>query len=104
MAHDLIDSYFRTQERAIAPGVFGCVDSDGDTVVVMWLRAETEGSGDVGRWLDGLPTDRLVKVVAVTSDRLAGMLERRGFVQRMVLMPAADDWVPAHIRKAVRDG
>lgn len=97
---DLIDRFFRTQETPLAPGVFGCVETEGDTIVVMWVRAEVEGSGAVGRWLDSLPTDRKIKMIGVVSERLRGMLERRGYVQRMVLMPAADEWMPAHIRKA----
>lgn len=41
--------------------------------------AEREGNGDVGRWLDSLPRDHVVIVTSVISERLKGMLERRGF-------------------------
>lgn len=43
------------------------------------LAGQPRTPGDVGRWLDALPTDRKIIVPAVVSPRLAGMLERRGF-------------------------
>lgn len=63
----------------IAPGVAGSMRDEGDELQISVVIALEEGSGDVGRFLDTLPTDRKVRVTTVVSDRLAGMLERRGF-------------------------
>lgn len=65
--------------RQLAPGVLGCIEDKGDCLVVIWLEAEEEGSGDVGRWLDRLDPATAVIVMEVLSERLRGMLTRRGF-------------------------
>jgi hypothetical protein len=96
---DLIEAAFRSQERDVAPGVRGVVEDDGQTITIMWIRATTEGSGDVGRWLDSLPADRKVRVIGVTSYRLAQMLHRRGYRQVHVTMPSGTGWIEAHVRK-----
>ena len=74
MGHELV---------LLAPGVYGFTldDPDGALVIPM-IVAEYPGSGAVGRYLDTLPTNRRVIVEACISPRLAGMLERRGFVWR----------------------
>lgn len=65
------------QESILAPGVSGyAIHSDG-TVFIPLISADKEGSGDVGRFLDSL-SPRCV-IPNVTSNRLKGMLERRGF-------------------------
>lgn len=64
----------------LASGVFGYgVDTERGLYIPV-VTAEKEGNGDVGRFLDSLPTDRRVVFPTVISSRLAGMLERRGFV------------------------
>ena len=63
----------------IAPGVEGIEHDFGTIFELASIRAITEGSGAVGAYLDRLPRDRTVIVPFVVSERLAGMLERRGF-------------------------
>jgi hypothetical protein len=93
----------------LGPGVNGLVKIFPDKIEILGLRAEVEGSGDVGRWLDQLPTDCLIRVPNVTSDRLKGMLSRRGFreVQRFEVVrykgQVQEFMVPTWIRKPVRN-
>ena len=63
----------------IGPGVEGIEHDFGTVFEVASIRAVTEGCGAVGAYLDRLPRDRTVIVPFVVSERLAGMLERRGF-------------------------
>jgi len=74
-------------EPRLAPGVRGyTVWSHGELYVPLVI-AEREGSGDVGRYLDTLPLDRVVKFPSVLSERLAGMLLRRGFAPATEMTP-----------------
>lgn len=74
-------TFFLGQEPELAPGVRGyTVDSGDKGFYVPLIYAEDEGSGAVGAYLDGLPRDRRVVFPTVLSGRLAGMLQRRGFV------------------------
>lgn len=69
----------------LAEGVEGIVHSRPDLLglghglELGGIRATTEGSGAVGRYLDSLPEALPIVVPFVVSDRLAGMLERRRF-------------------------
>jgi hypothetical protein len=64
----------------LAPGVRGyTVESDG-AVYIPVIIADAPGQGDVGRYLNSLPLDRIIRVPTVTSNVLEGMLKRRGFV------------------------
>lgn len=63
----------------LAAGVLGYTVEEDDELYIPVIMAVEEGSGDVGRYLDALPKDRTVKVPEVASERLRGMLERRGF-------------------------
>jgi hypothetical protein len=65
-----------------APGVMVVAypSGYGDHLRITWVSALRPGSGDVGRWLDTLPSDQTIWVSAVVSPRLAGMLARRGFI------------------------
>lgn len=78
----VLAALMRLPEGKIAPGVFVASNQDDGWLNITFVVAESEGSGDVGRWLDTLPRDRPVKVVNVISERLAGMLRRRGFVEQ----------------------
>ena len=74
-------------EPRLAPGVRGYqVWSHGELYVPL-IIADHPGCGDVGRFLDALPKDRVVKVPTVTSGRLAGMLARRGFAEAAEMTP-----------------
>jgi hypothetical protein len=65
----------------VAPGVKVWMIDNGAWVTVRAVLAdEPRIPGAVGAWLDTLPHDRRVIVPFVVSTRLAGMLERRGFV------------------------
>lgn len=65
----------------LAPGVRGyAIENDG-LIYIPLINAETEGAGDVGRFLDSLSPRCLI--VNVTSRRLKGMLERRGWTCKM---------------------
>jgi hypothetical protein len=67
----------------LAPGVVGYdVDHEGELWIPV-IHAENPGAGDVGRYLDSLPTDRTVVVPNVINGQLAEMLERRGFQHTM---------------------
>lgn len=67
----------------VAPGVLGFIrDMVEGPLIIPMVIAKHQGAGDVGRWLDGLAQDRTIIVPAVVSDRLAGMLLRRGFQER----------------------
>ena len=89
--------------QPLAAGVWGLTrdDPDGSLVVVM-IVAEQEGTGAVGKYLDALPVDRRVIVEACISLRLAGMLERRGFVeqQQACFDPATNEWTDGFVRSA----
>lgn len=77
----------------LAPGVRGYAIAHGDAIYVPWIDAVKEGSGDVGRFLDSLPPG--TKIPNVISDRLVGMLQRRGW-QKTYEAPngeAVDVWV-----------
>jgi hypothetical protein len=87
----------------LAPGVYGFTRDDPDgALVIPMIAAEMPGSGDVGRYLDSLPNNRRVIVEAVISIRLAGMLERRGFVWRpdATLDPDTNEIVDGLVREA----
>lgn len=75
----LIDAML-TVCRPVAYGVLADVYDNGGWVNVRGVLASTPRvPGAVGDWLDTLPKDRRVIVWAVTSRRLAEMLQRRGF-------------------------
>jgi len=95
-------------EIELAPGVFGFlrefIGPNTHTIEIASLRAAHEGNGDVGRYLDSLPKDQTVVVPLVTSERLAGMLDRRGYRKGAVMVELygieGPTWVEAWIRKA----
>jgi hypothetical protein len=72
----------------LAPGVQGFAFHKNNLIIIPMILAEHEGNGDVGRMLDRLSA-RCV-IMAVTSKRLEGMLERRGYT--MVEIDNCDFW------------
>lgn len=68
-------------EPRLAPGVRGYTVWSHGALYIPLMIADREGHGDVGRYLDALPTDRTIKVPTVTSARLLGMLTRRGYMK-----------------------
>jgi hypothetical protein len=69
------------REPWLAPGVRGYAVEHRGRIYIPLIAAEKEGSGDVGRFLDSL-SPRCV-FSCVTSERLRGMLERRGFAMTL---------------------
>jgi len=67
-------------EVQIAPGVHGQMFDTPNGIYIPVISADNPGSGDVGRFLDGLPMDRDIKFPCVLSPTLRGMLLRRGYV------------------------
>ena len=74
-------------EPVLAAGVRGYKLWSRGELYVPLIIADRPGNGDVGRFLDALPKDRVVKVPTVTSARLAGMLARRGFAEAAEMTP-----------------
>jgi len=99
-----IDPAFGSILEPLAPGVYGyTMEHDGALYLPMIWSAE-EGKGHVGRFLDSLPRDRTVRVPNVISDRLAGMLERRGFVRIWEMAPEMNEDVEVWERKGETAG
>lgn len=100
---DAATDYVRRQvEYELAPGVYGWTrDTHDGALEIASLRAAHEGDGAVGRYLDALPTDRRVIVPLVTNPRLAGMLARRGFIERDRFMPEVlgGTWCKVWVRR-----
>jgi hypothetical protein len=92
MAEVLIDP--GKSSHALGPGVFGYSVETPDGLYIPVVQAQREGQGDVGRWLDSLPTDRRIVFASVFSPRLAGMLERRGWTFVSEFDPRTGEDVP----------
>lgn len=67
-------------EPVIAPGVRGYAVRSGSRIFIPLIVAEKQGNGDVGRFLDSLSPRCIIP--NVTSARLKGMLQRRGWRPR----------------------
>lgn len=63
----------------IGPGVHGHMVEQGNVTYIPMIVAHTPGSGEVGRWLSSLAQERTWKIPCVISQRLRGMLTRRGW-------------------------
>ena len=83
----------------LAPGVLG-VACRRDVFILSAVLAVQPGLGDVGRYLDTLPTDMEVHVPNVTSPTLATMLHRRGFRERRIELLNGEP-VDVFVRKAL---
>lgn len=69
----------------LAPGVQGFAFGTRKYIYIPLLMAVKEGSGDVGRFLDSLSPR--CRIVDVKSDRLKGMLVRRGWKAHVRALP-----------------
>lgn len=79
-----IDPLLFDQLDHLASGVVGySIDEEDGSLWIPLIYAEDEGAGDVGRYLDSLPTDRTIVVPNVINPRLEQMLARRGFTERV---------------------
>ena len=106
VVHELVPG----REPFLAPGVRGvALQHEGATWIPL-LRAERQGAGDVGRYLDSLAaTPGRWRVPSVISARLLGMLKRRGWTRSWARVEGSDEvvdvWsldveVPPHGRAA----
>lgn len=68
----------RLELYSLGPGVIGYAIQVGDEIFIPMIEALKQGDGRVGKWLDTL-SNRCV-IVNCTSERLRGMLERRGWI------------------------
>jgi hypothetical protein len=83
----------------LAPGVQGyTVDTDHGLYVPL-IESTEERQGNVGRYLDSLPTDRRVVVPNVINGLLADMLHRRGFILVEEWSEQMEEMVPCWERK-----
>jgi len=85
----------------LGEGVEGyTVEKDGATYIPLVI-ATHPGSGQVGRWLDGLDPARTWKIPNITSGRLHGMLTRRGWEVTSEWADMMDEWVDVYVKRAV---
>lgn len=87
LASDLFKEFFGDLPE-ISNGVFGDIVERGDYIFINIVWSAVEGQGNVGRWLNSLPTNKKIVVPAVVSAKFAGMLRRRGFIYS----EASDSW------------
>jgi hypothetical protein len=90
----------------LAPGLRGyTVDHEG-ALYVPFVVADDPGHGALSRYLDSLPTDRAVKFPTVISSKLAGALQRRGYVVEWEWSELHQEWVEVYVRhpESVLDG
>jgi hypothetical protein len=87
-------------DSEIGPGVTGyTMDIRGDLYVPL-IQAVHPGNGDVGRYLDSLPTGCRIVVPNVISARLEGMLLRRGFEPIAEWFEDFGEYVPCWHRRS----
>lgn len=97
---NLLTAEGRLEAAMSAAGIEGYVVEDGGAFYIPVIIARNPGRGDCGRWLDSLPRDRTIKVPGVMSRRLAGMLERRGFVVEREWADEFQEMVEVYVRRA----
>lgn len=87
----------------LAPGVMGYAHVMADDPSIVYygvIEAVTEGNGDVGRFLDNLPTDKTHRIALIINPRLEGMVRRRGWTTFYEWFDAAGENVLVYERKA----
>lgn len=84
----------------LAPGVLGYTMEEGGALYIPFIMASKPGNGDVGRYLDGLPTERTIKVPNVMNGILVGMLKRRGYVPVMEWAAVFEENCEVWVRQA----
>lgn len=91
---------FRTvDEIGAASGGYALEVEDG-AIYIPIIAMFPAGQGKGSAFLDRLPKDRTIKVPGVISERLCGMLERRGFVAEVEWSPDLDCNVEVYVRLA----
>jgi hypothetical protein len=73
----------------IFPGVFGAIVERGNYIFINVIWSATENKGNVGRYLDSLPKDKIIIFPSVVSKKLEGMLLRRGYINNR----GSDQWI-----------
>lgn len=86
-------------EMALA-GIEGYVMEVKGEFYIPVIIAKNPGRGDCGRWLDSLPREVTIKVPGVMNRKLAGMLERRGFVVEVEWADEFQERVEVYVRRA----
>jgi hypothetical protein len=86
-------------EQMLAPGVRGYSVETSRGLYIPVIISVDESKGNVGRYLDSLPTDRRVVVPNVMNSLLAEMLERRGFTRAREFSKEFDEWMTIHERE-----
>jgi hypothetical protein len=81
----------------LAEGVEGYAIEEQGRLFIPVICAKREGNGDVGRFLDCLPANAVIP--NVTSDRLAGMLVRRGWKPHMEIDDRMDEAIDVWTRE-----
>lgn len=96
-----IEALTQNTWEELGPGVFGYrnVMEDG-TVYFGVIEAAQEGNGDVGRFLDSLPTDTTFRIAYVINPRLEGMLVRRKWTTFYEWFDLVEETVLVYERKA----
>lgn len=85
----------------IGPDVMGyTVDLAERGLYVPLVEATNPGNGDVGRFIDSLPTDRRIVFPNVISAKLEGMLRRRGYHDDKEYSEDFAEWVHLLVRDA----
>lgn len=101
MPHDAVELHVERPDLlldVLAPGVHGKRFETPNGTYFPIVYAAQAGAGDVGRFLDGLPPDQVMKFPCVVSSRLQGMLQRRGFRRTLERHEEAGEYVDVWVR------
>ena len=95
----------RDGQSELAPGVHGyAIDAGERGVYVPLAMADRPGTGDVGRFLDRLPKEKVFKFPNVINSKLKDMLFRRGFVLEYEYSKEFGEFVAVWTRPAATSG
>lgn len=90
------------QEPKLAEGVSGYTMRSHGWYYIPVVAADHPGSGDVSRFLDGLPRDENIRFATVMNPILAAALERRGFVKAKAYSREIGGWFDVYERRRRR--